>query len=112
MTYGLMYFTGTTTRIDHKGNPAEYTRLRCDKCGTYCEVKGSSDSRNVQARRCFKCHPNAKIGWWHEFGLDKNPYVYGPMPYKRTSIAHRMKEARARGWTAWRWNDGLADQRF
>lgn len=38
------------------------------------------------------------LGWWREFGLYHNPYVYGPMQWKRNSIQHRREEAVMRGW--------------
>ena len=38
------------------------------------------------------------LGWWRQFGLYSNPYVYGPMPYKRNGIKHRREEAILRGW--------------
>ena len=37
--------------------------------------------------------------WWREnFGLYDNPYIYGPMPWKRTSDKYRKQEAIERGW--------------
>ena len=39
-----------------------------------------------------------KVGWWRDFGLYKNPYIYGPMPWKRNSYEHRKSEAISRGW--------------
>jgi len=50
-------------------------------------------------------------GWWKEFGLDSNPYVYGPMPPKRTSQFYRMQEARRMGWMSWIWVDEYTDER-
>jgi len=41
---------------------------------------------------------NRKVGWWRQFGLYHNPYVYGPMPWKRTSRVHRRDEAIQNGW--------------
>ena len=38
------------------------------------------------------------LGWWRDHGLYSNPYVYGPMPYKRNGIKHRREEAILRGW--------------
>ena len=39
------------------------------------------------------------LGWWREnFGLYTNPYVYGPMPWKRTGAIWRKREAIERGW--------------
>ncbi len=36
-----------------------------------------------------------KVNWWKPLGLKVNPYVYGPMPYKRTCIHHRRAESRS-----------------
>ena len=38
------------------------------------------------------------LGWWRDFGLYNNPYVYGPMPWKRGGMKHRREEAVLRGW--------------
>jgi len=38
------------------------------------------------------------LGWWRDFGLYNNPYIYGPMPWKKTSLRHRKREAIERGW--------------
>jgi hypothetical protein len=38
------------------------------------------------------------LGWWREFGLYNNPFIYGPMPWKRGGIKHRREEAILRGW--------------
>ena len=38
------------------------------------------------------------LGWWRQFGLYVNPYIYGPMPWKRKSLKHRKAEAIERGW--------------
>lgn len=38
------------------------------------------------------------LGWWREFGLYNNPYVYGPMPWKKTGLRCRREEAILRGW--------------
>jgi hypothetical protein len=44
----------------------------------------------------YKVRPK---GWWREnFGLYNNPYVYGPMPWKKTSLKARLQEAIERGW--------------
>lgn len=49
--------------------------------------------------------------WWEEFGLEHNPYVYGPMPWKRTGQRYRMIEAGQRGWVCWRWDDEYREYR-
>lgn len=46
-----------------------------------------------------KTYKRRKLGWWREnFGLKQNPYIYGPMPWKRTSRKYRLQEAIERGW--------------
>lgn len=46
-----------------------------------------------------KHYVKRQLGWWREnFGLYLNPYVYGPMPWKRQSNTHRRQEAIDRGW--------------
>ena len=53
----------------------------------------NTNRRNYSRGRCRKTH-----GWWLDLGLKNNPYVYGPMPWKRTSLVHRRQEAIERGW--------------
>ena len=66
-------------------------------------------------RPCGACNPCrnplVKQGWWLAFGLDRNPYVYGPMPRLRTSTRYRLEEARRMGWMAWTWNDEYKEER-
>lgn len=46
-----------------------------------------------------KHYQRRQLGWWREnFGLYNNPYIYGAMPYRKTSLAARRKEAIERGW--------------
>jgi hypothetical protein len=88
------------------------TILTCAKCGHETKPVGGINTKRVQAamsRSCKACTPtrgtfNAN-GWWKEFGLDSNPYVYGPMLRKRTSQFYRMQEARRMGWMSWSWVD-------
>lgn len=41
-----------------------------------------------------KTYQRRPLGWWREeFGLYNNPYIYGPMPWKRTGIAWRKAES-------------------
>ena len=54
----------------------------------------------------------SKSNWWSELGLKTNPYVYGPMPWKRTSLRASMLEARQTGKLAWVWKDGQEARRF
>ena len=72
-------------------------------------------SKEAIKRACGFCnHPQTlpiNQGWWLEFCLSKNPYVYGPMPRMRTSNRYRMEEARRMGWMAWTWNDEYTQER-
>ena len=66
-------------------------------------------------RTCKVCSPPQNLpnnqGWWLEFGLDKNPYIYGPMPRLRTGLRYRMEEARRMGWMVWVWHDEYEQDR-
>ena len=82
---------------------------------------GLYDQQDVEAqaalgRPCGACNPvrNPLVnqGWWLEFGLDRNPYVYGPMPRLRTSVRYRLEEARRMGWTSWCWQDEYTKDRL
>ena len=94
------------------------TILTCADCGHETKPVGGINTKRVQEamnRSCKACTPtrgpfNAN-GWWKEFGLDSNPYVYGPMPRKRTSQFYRMQEARRMGWMSWIWVDEYKDER-
>ena len=95
-----------------------YTVFECQNCGATTRVLGRQATKKAQAaliRECRTCSPvrfgRSCDGWWHDFGLDKNPYVYGPMPYKRTSERFRLEEARQRGWVAWAWQDEYTEER-
>ena len=94
------------------------TVLECSVCGATTHVKAGIDTKTAQValgRPCGACNPcrNPLVnqGWWLEFGLDRNPYVYGPMPRLRTSTRYRLEEERRRGWMAWTWNDEYKEQR-
>ena len=94
------------------------TVITCSECGATTYVKASLESKSAQKaiqRSCKSCQPvrilNAVLGWWHDFGLKTNPYVYGPMPRLRTSQRYRMEEARRNGWMAWTWNDEYQEER-
>ena len=100
-------------------NSLTYTVIQCQECQKTLDVKGTPTCKKVSerlAQPCRDCHPVRKPqggnGWWHQFGLDKNPYVYGPMPYKRTSQRWRLHEARQRGWLSWYWVDDYTDERL
>lgn len=94
------------------------TVVTCADCGNETKPVGAIDTKKVQEaikRPCKACTPsrgpyNAN-GWWKQFGLDSNPYVYGPMPRKRTSQIYRMQEARRMGWMSWIWDDEYKEQR-
>ena len=100
-------------------NGRTITQITCLDCGRVTEIKGkisSKESRRAIQRDCATCNPPRKkqggTGWWRQFGLKKNCYVYGPMPHKRTSERWRLQEARERGWLAWYWVDEYTDQRI
>ena len=84
------------------------TVMECSVCSATTHVKAAIDTKTAHAalkRPRGACNPvrNPLInqGWWLEFGLDHNPYVYGPMPRLRTSVRYRLEEARRMGWMAW-----------
>lgn len=101
-----------------KINNRTHTQLTCTACGAVTHVKAglsTKTTREAMARRCGSCAPRNRLcgtGWWRQFGLEKNCYVYGPMPHKRTSERWRLQEARERGWLAWYWVDEYTDQRM
>jgi len=101
------------TYVDNK----VLTIITCSQCGAKTKAKGSLTSKAVTEsldRPCRKCNPPfipRQQGWWKEFGLDSNPYVYGPMPRLRTSQRYRMEEARRMGWMAWTWQDEYKEDR-
>ena len=104
---------GTIQRYNERHSRTEtHTVLKCDNCGHEITPKGKPESKKVQLAlnaACKNCSPIPKPqhagNWWSELGLKKNPYVYGPMPWKRTGDFWRRVEARERGWLAWYWTD-------
>ena len=95
-----------------------YTVFECQDCGATTREPGrqtTKKAKNALNRPCRSCSPvrfgRSCDGWWHDFGLAKNPYVYGPMPHKRTSERFRLEEARQRGWVAFMWQDEYTDER-
>ena len=62
------------------------TVIECTMCGSTTYVKAGMDtktSKDAIERSCTNCRPRPPFvyeGWWKEFGLKKNPYIYGPMP--------------------------------
>ena len=95
-----------------------FTSITCNACGNQTSVVGRMTSQKaLQAveRQCSVCNPVVRQGgtnWWSQFGLKKNPYVYGPMPHKRTSERWRLEEARKMGWLAWHWVDEYTQERL
>ena len=94
------------------------TVMECSVCGAKTRVKAGIDTKTAQAvleRPCGACNPVknplANQRWWLEFGLECNPYVYGPMPRLRTSTRYRLEEARRMGWMAWTWDDEYTEAR-
>ena len=95
-----------------------FTIITCCDCGNETSVKGRCTNAKAKAaveRKCKPCNPVTRQGgtnWWSQFGLKKNPYVYGPMPRLRTSVRWRIEEARKMGWLAWYWVDEYTEQRM
>ena len=93
------------------------TVLECTLCGSTTYVKARIDtktSKDAIERSCRACSAFQGLinqGWWLEFGLKKNPYVYGPMPRLRTGLRYRIEEARRMGWMAWTWKDEYVEER-
>ena len=94
-----------------KNSSAKWTQLKCEDCGRITEVKGSPSTSKVKkalSRPCRTCSPprnQTGKGWWHAFGLERNPGIYGPMPRKRMSLRWRLDEARQSGLNQWIWKD-------
>ena len=94
------------------------TVLECTLCVSTTYVKAGIDtktSKDAIEQSCRACSPPQNLplnqGWCKEFGLRKNPYIYGPMPRMRTSERYRMEEARRMGYMAWVWKDEYAEER-
>ena len=91
--------------------------IECSLCGSKTHTNAGINAKTSKAaieRSCGACMPRNPLvneGWWKEFGLDKNPYVYGPMPRSRTSQRYRIEEARRMGWMAWTWHDEYEEER-
>ena len=106
----------TATQI--KENNRVRTIITCSNCGATTFTNTGIDTKTTQQaiqRSCGTCSPKQPAlinqGWWLEFGLDTNPYVYGPMPRLRTSKHYRIEEARRMGWMAWTWDDEYTEER-
>ena len=108
-------YGGHDPRLGGKGNYCLNKRLNLQFIDTQ-PIRATTDERcPLVERQCSVCNPVVRQGgtnWWSAFGLRKNPYVYGPMPYKRTSERWRLEEARKRGWLAWYWVDEYTGQRL
>ena len=92
--------------------------ITCSDCASTTSVKAGIDTKTARdaiQRPCKACNPinnhHCGQGWWIQFGLKRNPYVYGPMPRLRTSRDYRMQEARRMGWMAWTWDDEYKEER-
>ena len=101
-----------------KVNNRVRTIITCSDCGATTHTNTGINTKTAQQaieRSCKTCSPTQlplnNQGWWIEFGLDKNPYVYGPMPRLRTGRQYRMEEARRMGWMAWTWCDEYSNER-
>ena len=73
--------------------------------------KTSKAAIECSCTHCRPRNPPVYEGWWKEFGLKKNPYIYGPMPRMRTSERYRMEEARRMEYMAWVWKDEYEEER-
>lgn len=87
----------------HMGErPHDMELDRIDNDYIYCpeNCRWVVHDENVSNRRAvFKRGAERhNIGWWVHLGCLSNPYVYGPMPWKRTALKWRVIEAIQRGW--------------
>ena len=92
-----------------------YTQLQCLNCGAITRVPGRmacKAAREAIQRECGACRQPYRSAWYKAFGLEKNPFVYGPMPAKRTSEHYRREEARRMGYMLYMWDDGLKEDRL
>ena len=105
------------TAVEIKVDNRVRTVIKCSSCGATSFVKAGIDTKTSEAaveRSCGACTPRNPLnnqGWWLEFGLDKNPGVYGPMPRLRTGRRYRVEEARRMGWMAWVWHYEYEEER-
>ena len=71
--------------------------LKCTLCGSTTYVKAGIDTKTSKDAIKLSCRAFTPFkgiineSWWKEFGLKKNPYVYGPMPRLRTEVKYRTK---------------------
>ena len=87
----------------HMGEVPDDMELdRVDNDGDYCpeNCRWVTPAINTCNRRSY--HKRGKdrqnANWWVLLGLSKNPYIYGPMPWKKTNLKYRRAEAIERGW--------------
>ena len=67
-------------------------------CPENCRWVVNKDNQ-MNRRKTFRRGVERKThGWWLDLAIKHNPYIYGPMPWKRTSQIHRRQEAIERGW--------------
>ena len=106
----------TATQI--KENNRVRTIITCSHCGATTHINAGINTKTAKEaieRSCGTCTPKQfpliNQGWWLEFGLDKNPNVYGPLQRLRTSERYRIEEARRMGWMAWTWDDEYTEER-
>ena len=75
----------------HMGEVPDGMELdRVDNDYIYCpeNVRWVTPQKNIKNRRpqFKKGRARKNYGWWQDLGLKNNPYIYGPMPWKRNSL--------------------------
>jgi len=95
------------TGIQIKADNHTQTVITCSDYGSTTSVKAGIDTktaRDATQRPSRACNPihnhHYGQGWWIQFGLKRNPNVYGPIPRLRTSCDYRTQEARRMRWMA------------
>ena len=97
---------------DARVNNHTQTVIACSDCGAKTHVKAGIDTKTAKdaiQRPCGACNTihnhHCGQGWWIQFGLKRNPCVYGPLQRLRISRDYRMQEARRMGWVSRTWGD-------